>query len=103
MEFDVYIIMQKLSSILLFYKPYFIWSCAINIMITIFNPEIMIAIGTKLILTFFLWYYISQTKGKRLLNFYNSLGVTTIKLFTSIFLIDLSITIGFLLIIKEFI
>ena len=103
MEFDVYIIMQKLSSILLFYKPYFIWSCAMNILITIFNPEITIVIGTKLFLTIFLWHYISQTKGKQLLHFYINLGVTTFKLFASIFFIDLAITIGFLLIIKEFI
>lgn len=95
--------MQKLSSILLFYKPYFLWSFAINILVTIFNPEIMTAIGTKLFLVVFLWYYISYTKGKRLLSFYNNIGVSTFKLFISVFVIDITITIGYLLIIKEFI
>ena len=95
--------MQKLSSIILFYKPYFVWSFAINILITIFNPEIITAIGTKLFLIIFLWYFISQTKGRRLLNFYNNLGVSTFKLFVSIFFIDVVISIGYLLIIKEFI
>lgn len=95
--------MQKLSSIILFYKPYFLWSFAINILITIFNPEIATAIGTKLLLIIFLWYFISQTKGKRLLNFYKSLQVSTFKLFLSVFVIDIAITIGYLLIIKEFI
>ncbi len=95
--------MQKLASIILFYRPYFLWSFAINILITIFNPEIITVIGTKLFLIIFLWYFINQTKGKRILNFYNSLGVSTFKLFVSIFFIDVAISIGYLLIIKEFI
>lgn len=95
--------MQKLASVILFYKPFFLWSFAINILITIFNPEIITAVGTKLFLIIFLWYFISQKKGKRLLNFYNSIGVSTLKLFVTIFFIDIAISIGYLLIIKEFI
>ncbi len=103
MNLNVYTNMQKLSSILLFYKPYFLLSFAINILITIFNPEIITAIGTKLIFVVFLWYFISQTKGKRMFDSYKIIGFSTFKLFTSIFLIDIALTIGYLLIIKEFI
>lgn len=101
--FDVYGSMQKLSSIILFYRPYFLWSFAINILITIFNPEIITTICTKLLLIILLWYFVSQSKSRRLLDFYNSIGVTTLKLFVSIFFIDITISIGYLLIIKEFI
>ena len=101
--FGVYNYMQKLSTIILFYKPYILWSFAINLLITIFNPEVITAIGTKFFLVFFLWYYISHSKGKRLLNFYNNLGVSTLKLFISVFVMDITTTIGYLLIIKEFI
>ena len=95
--------MQKLGSIILFYKPFFFWSFAINILITIFNPQIVTAIGTKLILVVFLWYFISQTNRKRILTFYNNLGISTIMLFASVFFVDTALTIGYLLIIKEFI
>ena len=95
--------MQKLGSIILFYKPFFFWSFAINILITIFNPQIVTAIGTKLILVVFLWYFISQTNRKRILTFYNNLGISTIMLFATVFFVDTALTIGYLLIIKEFI
>lgn len=95
--------MQKLGSIILFYKPFFIWSFAINILITIFTPQIVTAIGTKLILVVFLWYFISQTNRKRILTLYNNLGISTIMLFASVFFVDTALTIGYLLIIKEFI
>jgi len=95
--------MHKLSSIIIFYKPYILWSFIINIIITILHPEFTTAICTKLLLAVFLWYYFKNIKGMRLLNFYNSLGVSTFKLFVSIFIIDVFITIGYLLIIKEFI
>ena len=95
--------MQKLGSIILFYKPFFFWSFAINILITIFNPQIVTAIGTKLILVVFLWYFISQTNRKRILTFYNNLGISTIILFATVFFVDTALTIGYLLTIKEFI
>ncbi len=95
--------MQKLGSIILFYKPFFLWSFAINILITIFNPQILTAIGTKLVLVVFLWYFLNNVKGKKLLIFYNKLGVSNFMLFGLIFIIDITLTISYLLIIKEFI
>jgi len=95
--------MQKLGSIILFYKPFFLWSFAINILITIFNPQIITAIGTKLVLVVFLWYFLNNVKGKKLLIFYNKLGVSNFMLFGTVFFIDVFLTMTYLLLIKEFI
>lgn len=95
--------MQRFLTILAFYKPFVIWSLGINIVITIFNPSIAPAIITKLLLTIFVWYFVNETHAKRKLIFYNNLGISSIQLFSVLFLIDIFITIGFIEILKEFI
>lgn len=95
--------MQRFLTILAFYKPFVIWSFVINIAITIVNPFIIPAIITKLLLTIFVWYFVNETHARRKLIFYNNLGISSIKLFSVLFLIDIFITIGFIEIIKEFI
>ncbi|MFV0571099.1 MAG: hypothetical protein ACK5M1_01540 [Xanthomarina gelatinilytica] len=95
--------MQRFGAIWLFYKPYFIWSFAINIVITFANPQLVPAILTKLFLTILLWYLINETHAKRKLIFYNNLGISTLKLFCAIFIIDVLIMIAYLSFIKAFI
>jgi len=95
--------MQQLISILAFYRSYILWSFIINIAITIVNPYIIPAVITKLLLTIFLWYFINETSAKRKLIFYKNLGVSPLKLFSTLFFVDILITIIFLQIIKEFI
>jgi hypothetical protein len=94
---------DRLGAILLFYKPYFIWSFAINILLTFVYPQILPAILTKLFLTIILWYLIKESNAKRKLSFYNNLGISSIRLFTSIFIIDVLIMIIYLSFIKVFI
>ena len=57
--------MQKLLTILAFYKPFVIWSFLVNIAITIVNPYIVPAVVTKLMLTIFVWYFVNETNAKR--------------------------------------
>ncbi len=95
--------MQKLLTILAFYKPFVIWSFLVNIAITILNPYIVPAIITKLMLTIFVWYFVNETNAKRKLIFYNNLGISSIKLFSVMFFIDIFITIGYLILIKEYV
>ena len=95
--------MQKLLTILAFYKPFVIWSFLVNIAITVVNPFIVPAIVTKLMLTIFVWYFVNETNTKRKLIFYNNLGISSIKLFSVMFFIDIFITIGYLILIKEYI
>lgn len=95
--------MQRFGAILLFYRPYFLWSIGINIALLIVSPSIPPILISKLFLTAFLWYVTNETRAKRKLIFYNNLGISSLKLFSTIFLIDIFITLGFLLLIKEFI
>ncbi len=95
--------MQQLLSILAFYRSFVLWSFLINIIITIVNPYIFPAIITKLLLTVFVWYFVHETGAKRKLVVYNNIGVSTLKLFSALFIIDILFTIAFLTLVKEFI
>lgn len=95
--------MQKLEAIYIFYRPFFFWSFAINILQFVFNPNLIPAIITKLILIFFVWYLVKETGNKKTLIFYKNIGISDFRLFASFLLIDISITVGFLLIMKEFV
>jgi len=57
----------------------------------------------KLFLIIVLWYFITETHAKRKLIFYKNLGVSTLKLFAIFFLIDVVLSLPFILILKEFI
>ena len=95
--------MQQLLSILAFYKPFVMWSFVVNIAIAIVFPFVFISILTKLLLTIFVWYMANETNKKRKLIFYKNLGISTVKLFSTLFLVDIIITITFITLIKEFI
>ena len=94
--------MQQLLTILAFYRPFVIWSFVINILIGFFNPMIVPAIVTKLFLTVFVWYFVTETNAKRKLTFYKNLGISTFKLFSTLFFIDVILTISYLEVFKEF-
>ena len=95
--------MQQFLTILSFYRPFVIWSLIVNIAIAIVYPFVIPAIITKIFLTIFVWFMFQETKAKRKLTFCKNLGVSPIKLFSSLFLLDITATIGFIEIIKEFI
>ncbi|MDO1499917.1 hypothetical protein Q2T40_07220 [Winogradskyella maritima] len=94
--------MQRFLTILAFYKPFVVWSFAINVLLGFFNPHLMPVIVTKLFLTVFAWYYVNETNAKRKLTFYKNLGISPLTLFSSLFLVDITLTIGFLTVFKEF-
>ena len=95
--------MQRFLAILAFYRPFVFGSIIVNIAITIVNPFIIPAVITKLLLTVFVWYLVNETRARRKLIFYNNLWISSVKLFSILFLIDIFITIGFIEVIKEFI
>lgn len=95
--------MQQLFSILFFYRPFVLWSFAINIFLSIIGYSIIPIFLVKLLLVIFLWYILNETNAKRKLIFYKNLGISTFKLFTCLYIIDLVLSIPFLLIIKEFV
>ena len=94
--------MQQFLTILAFYRPFVVWSFVINAILGFINPLIIPAIVTKLFLTVFVWYIVTETNAKRKLTFYKNLGISPIKLFSILFLVDISITVSFLVVFKEF-
>ncbi len=94
--------MQQFLTILAFYRPFVVWSFMVNVALGFFGPYIVPAVVTKLFLTIFLWYFVNETHAKRKLTFYKNLGISTFKLFSTLFLIDIILTISFLTVFKEF-
>ena len=94
--------MQRLLAILAFYKPFVVWSFIVTAIIGFFNPHVAPAIVTKLFLTVFAWYYVSETPNKRKLTFYKNIGISPLKLFSYMFIVDCILTISFLIVFKEF-
>jgi hypothetical protein len=94
--------MQRFLAILAFYKPFVVWSFIVTAIIGFFNPHLVPAIITKLFLTVFAWYFVSETSNRRKLTFYKNLGISPLKLFSAMFIVDCILTIGFLIIFKEF-
>ena len=94
--------MHRLLAILAFYKPFVVWSFIVTAIIAFFNPHLAPAIVTKLFLTVFAWYYVSETPNKRKLTFYKNLGISSFKLFSIIFIVDCILTVIFLTVFKEF-
>ncbi len=59
----------------------------------LFNPNVYALIITKLFLILFLWYIINGTEAKKRLIFYKNLGISTLKLYSYVFLIDCAFSI----------
>tara|TARA_R100001369_G_scaffold23549_3_gene43335 strand:- start:16028 stop:16273 length:246 start_codon:yes stop_codon:yes gene_type:complete len=79
-----------------------VWSFVVNAIIGFINPHVAPALITKLFLTVFAWYYVSETNEKRKLTFYKNLGISQILLFSVVFIVDCILTIIFLTVFKEF-
>lgn len=95
--------MQQLSALFIFYRPYIAWSFGINMVLGFINYSLFPIFLIKLALVAFLWYLMNETNAKRKLVFYKNLGISTFKLFLSIFIIDFILSLPFLLLLKEFI
>ncbi|NNL80050.1 MAG: hypothetical protein HKO67_06155 [Flavobacteriaceae bacterium] len=95
--------MQQFLTILTFYRPFVLWSLMINVCIAIIYPFIIPAITTKLFLAVFVWYLVSETNARRRLDFYRRLGISPIRLFSILFVVDIFLTIGFLEVVKAYI
>lgn len=95
--------MQQLSSIFMFYRPFFVWSYGINFLLLLIGFDLMPLFLVKIFLVALLWYVITETHAKRKLAFYKKIGISTFKLFGLFFAIDVLLSLPFLLIIKEFI
>jgi len=104
LNFNVIVEMGKqFASILNYYKSMAFWSFLVTITVTIINPELILALSTKLCLVFLLWFMLKDRKMRQRLRFYRIRGVSNFKFFSIIFLFDSFVTCSFLLLIKGFI
>jgi len=92
--------MQRLGAILVFYKSVLIWSFIINILIIMVTPYIYITILTKLFLLVLILFLLNKAKTKLLIC--ENLGISQIKLFAILFILDTIMTTSSLSIIKAF-
>jgi len=95
--------LRQFVSILNYYKPLALWSFLVTIAITVINPELILALCTKLFLVFLLWIMISDRKLRRRLNYYRIRGVSNTKFIIIIFILDSIFTCSFIAVIKGFI
>ena len=96
-------LMQQLLSILMFYRPFIIWSLILNMLFSFIKLDIIVILIVKLLLVLSLWHLLNESRAKRKLNLYKNLGITTLKLFSFIFIIDAVFSLPFLIILQEFI
>ena len=94
--------MHRLLAILAFYKPFVTWSFTTNIIVAFLSAQIIPGIITKLFLTVFAWYYVHETNQRRKLTFYKNLGISPLKLFSILFILDIIFTVIFIIIFREF-
>lgn len=95
--------MNQLFSIVVFYRPFVFWSFSLNIIFSFLKYDIIPILIVKLVLIGFLWYFFNETTAKRKLIFYKNLGISALKLFSLLYIVDLFFSLPFLLILKEFI
>jgi len=95
--------MERFLTILSHYKSFFAWSFLINIFLLILNQEIFSIIVTKLFLILLALLFMNEIKPNKGRAIYKIIGITSFKLFSTLYILDTFITISFLIIIKEFI
>lgn len=95
--------LNQFRAILFYYKPLAMWSFLVTIILTIYTPEIISALLTKLFLIIIFWLMINDKSMRKKIGFYKMVGVSNFKLLTVLYLVDCFITCGFLLLIKGFI
>jgi hypothetical protein len=95
--------MKQLLSIYVFYRPFILWSLGVSFLFSIIGYNLIPIFIIKLVLIVFLWYLLANTNGSKKFIFYKNLGISNLKLFSSIFFIDICLNLPILLIFKEFV
>ncbi|MEM6516394.1 MAG: hypothetical protein AAF688_09440 [Bacteroidota bacterium] len=94
---------KQLKSIFNYYKPLSFWSLLVTMGIIMVQPNLILALSTKLFLTFVLWMMLSDRKVRQRLRFYKISGVSNFKFFSTLFLFDSLLTVAIIVGVKGFI
>jgi hypothetical protein len=95
--------MNLLKSIFVYYKPLFLWSFAINLIILIMSQSYALTLCAKLFLVILFWLLLKDFGVRRKIGFYKMVGVSNFKLLGIIYIIDCLVMLTFLLLIKGFV
>lgn len=95
--------LNQFRAILFYYRPLALWSFAVTILVTIYSPEIISALLTKLFLMALFLLMINDRSMRKKLKFYKMVGISNFRLVAILYIIDCFFTCSFLLLIKGFI
>jgi len=95
--------LNQFRAILVYYRSLALWSFTVTIILTVFKPEIVTALLTKLFLMVLFWLMIKDKSMRKKIRFYKMVGVSNFKLVSWLYLLDCFFTCSFLLLIKGFI
>lgn len=84
---------QKLRSILLFYKRFLFFSLAVNFLLLFLNFELPVSATLKILLFGLILFTYLTTKQKNKLTFYHNLSIRTYYLFGISLFLDLTLLI----------
>lgn len=94
--------LNQFRAILYYYRPIAVWSFIVTLLITVYSPEIITALLTKLFLMVLFWLMINDRSIRKKLKFYKMAGVSNLKLTILLYLVDCFATCSFLFLIKGF-
>ncbi|WP_055445508.1 hypothetical protein [Lacinutrix himadriensis] len=94
--------MKLLKGILAYYKPLFLWSITINLIVLIISQSFVLTILTKLFVVILFGLLLKDFSVRRRIGFYKMVGVSNVKLLCFLFLIDCSVSLVFIFLIKGF-
>ncbi|MDO6598354.1 hypothetical protein Q4512_15660 [Oceanihabitans sp. 2_MG-2023] len=95
--------MKLLKGILAYYKPLFLWSFSINIIVLIVSQSFLLTILTKLFVVILFGLLLNDFSVRKRIGFYKMVGVSNLKLLSFLFLIDCLVASIFIFIIKGFV
>ena len=103
LKFVFYNVMQRFVTIIYIYKPLFLWSFLINILLVTATQNIYVAVLTKLFLFILILFFLNETKTKSRFFVSENLDIIQMKLFAMVFVLDTLITTLFFKILNVFI
>ena len=103
LKFVFYNVMQRFVTIIYIYKPLFLWSFLINILLVTASQNIYVAVLTKLFLFILILFFLNETKTKSRFFVSENLDIIQMKLFAMVFVLDTLITTLFFKILNVFI
>ena len=95
--------MKRLFPIIIFYRSLIMWSFIINILLSVIGLNFIIIALIKVLLLFFLWQLIDDFIDRKTLRVFRNRGFSILKLFLFVYLVDITLSIPFLLVLGEFI